>query len=267
MKLIIDQTGNQITTEHGFKRIISLVPSITELLFYLEKEKEIVGITDFCIHPKTKISPVQKVGGTKTLDLKKIKQLNPDLIIASKEENTKKQIEELQEDFPVYISAVKSLEGAYSLINDIGELVDQPEAVLSLISEIKNSFSGLSFEKTISVVYLIWENPYMVVGGNTFINEMLKVAGFENVFSQMENYPKVTAKQLQECGAEFFFLSSEPYHFGTEHINHFRALCSCTKVLLVNGEMFGWYGNHMVKAVPYMKNLKTIVTALQKSNS
>jgi ABC-type Fe3+-hydroxamate transport system substrate-binding protein len=254
-KSFIDQMGREISINFPPKRIISVVPSQTELLFDLGLDKEIIGLTKFCIHPIEKFAERTKVGGTKKLNIDLIKDLKPDLIIGNKEENTQSDIEELAADFPVWMSDIFTLDDAMKTIGQIGELVDrEPEAsyLNHLISAGFNDLKTLALQQHIDkkVAYLIWRKPYMAAGKNTFIDDILLVNGMTNVITQ-ERYPSVTLEELKTLNCELILLSSEPYPFGEKHIEEIQEAIPETKIILVDGEMFSWYGSRLVKAVQY----------------
>ena len=251
----MDQLGNQISINYPPKRIVSLVPSQTELLFDLGLDKEVVGLTKFCVHPIEKFAAKQKVGGTKKLNIDTIRELNPDLIIGNKEENSKADIELLQQEFPVWMSDIYNLGDAMRTITEIGALVDrQPEATYlnHLISAGFRDLQTLALEKQIdkTVAYLIWKDPSMLAGKNTFIDDILQRIGLRNVISE-SRYPEKDILQLLELNPQFIFLSSEPYPFKEEHMAEIQSVLPKTKIMLVDGEMFSWYGSRLVKAVQY----------------
>ena len=238
-------------------RIISLVPSITELLFDFGLKKEIVGITKFCIHPKALFNTTEKIGGTKNVDIKKIIDLNPDLIIANKEENVQQQIDQLAKLFPVYLSDVSDYTTAITMISEVGLLTNKKKAAEGIINSIEKSFE---VEKTIGakkkkVAYLIWNNPYMSVGSDTFIASMIEKAGFENIFDNEKRYPPISLEELQQKKPDIILLSSEPDPFKTKHVEELKQHFVTTPITLVDGEMFSWYGSRMLLMPGYFKNL------------
>jgi len=254
-KSFTDQLGREITINFLPKRIISVVPSQTELLFDLGLDEEIIGLTKFCIHPIDKFATRTKVGGTKKLNIDLIKDLQPDLIIGNKEENTQNEIEELAEYFPVWMSDIYTLDDARKTINQIGELVDrEPEAAYlnHLISTGFKDLKTLAVQKQIDkrVAYLIWRKPYMVAGKHTFIDDVLLANGMTNVM-QKSRYPEIDLSELKTLNPELILLSSEPYPFGEKHIEEIRSVIPDVRIMLVDGEMFSWYGSRLVKAVQY----------------
>lgn len=255
-----DQLNRKIEIPSIPKRIISLVPSQTELLYDLGLRDEVVGITKFCIHPEEWFHSKTRVGGTKKYDLEKIKALQPDLIIGNKEENEQEQIEELMKHYSVWMSDIYTLKDAYDMITRIGALVGKREDAVNLKLEIESRFNlfqqPTTNNKLLKTAYFIWNNPYMVAGHDTFINEMLKLNGFENVFTNKDSrYPEITNEELIAANPSLVLLSSEPYPFKEKHIQEFKELLPDAKIMVVDGEIFSWYGSRLLKALEYFKQL------------
>ncbi len=248
-----DQLHREIILSSIPKRIISVVPSQTELLFDLGLTKELVGITKFCVHPKDKVSRVVKVGGTKQLDIEKIKSLQPDLIIVNKEENERSQVEELMNVCPVWISDISDLAGAIDMIERVGELVGKSSEAKTLAQKINRQFNDLSIKPSgKSVAYFIWRKPYMIAGKGTFIDNMLQKCGLRNAF-EAERYPEIDKEALLKANPDVVFLSSEPYPFKPKHLAEFEELLPNAVVKLVDGELFSWYGSRLLHAPAYFK--------------
>lgn len=237
-------------------RIVSLVPSQTELLHYLGLDAEIAGITKFCVHPHSWFRHKTRVGGTKSPDLEKIRSLQPDLIIANKEENREEDILALSEQFPVYVSDISTLEEALDMIVYIGRLTATNERAAELATAIRNNFELLKpIGRPLRAAYLIWQKPFMAAGGGTFINDMMQRCGLQNIFGGTERYPETTIDQLKEKNCEVLLLSSEPFPFKQEHAETLRQELPGTKVLLVNGELFSWYGSRLLLSPGYFGKL------------
>jgi ABC-type Fe3+-hydroxamate transport system substrate-binding protein len=244
---------------HHPKRIVSLVPSQTELLFHLGLDKETIGITKFCIHPNEWFRTKARVGGTKNPDIEKIISLGPDLILANKEENEKEQIEQLAAHVPVWVTDVSNLEGALDMIEGIGALTGKLEKAAFLKAHIATAFEALAQHKPLKplrVCYLIWKDPYLTVGGDTFINSMLHYAGFQNIFAACNRYPEVTIETLTAMNCDVLLLSSEPYPFSEKHIPELSSHLPGTRIVLVDGELFSWYGSRLQLAPDYFKRLQ-----------
>ncbi|MEO8822198.1 MAG: helical backbone metal receptor [Ginsengibacter sp.] len=238
-----------------YSRIVSLVPSQTELLFDLGLEMEVVGITKFCIHPYKWFREKQRIGGTKNINFQKLHELSPDLIIANKEENVKEQVELLAEKYDVYISDVNNLEEAVSMINDIGNLTGRSEKAsrlsLYILEEFEKLVNIVSVKREITAIYFIWKDPWMVAASHTFINEMMKYAGLKNVFDHLERYPEISMAEVNQENPELILLSIEPYPFKEKHKTEIKRIFPGTKIEIVDGEMFSWYGSRLLKSIKY----------------
>jgi ABC-type Fe3+-hydroxamate transport system substrate-binding protein len=241
-----------------FTRIVSLVPSITELLFDLGLEQEVIGITKFCVHPQSWHAGKTRIGGTKSIDLEKIRLLRPDLVIANKEENSKEQVEALAGDTRVWVTDIASLGDALEMIRALGSMTGRMERAEELANRIGNAFSELRvFRPPVPprVAYLIWQNPYMTAGGDSFINDILSHCGFVNIFENEARYPVISLGQVSELDCSLLFLSSEPYPFASKHQQEIQAQLPHVRIFLVDGEMFSWYGSRMLPAADYFKDL------------
>lgn len=235
-------------------KIISLVPSITEALFdFGLSEKEVIGRTKFCIQPKNTVQKVEIIGGTKNLNIAKIKSLNPDLIIANKEENVKEQIEELQKDFKVLVTNISNLEDNYYLLKTLGNLLEKQEIAQKFNLKIYEILAKVSDLEKKKCAYLIWKNPYMTVGFDTFIHDILEKIGFQNIFKNQKRYPEISVEDLKS--ADYIFLSSEPFPFQQKHIDELQKELPDAKISLVDGEAFSWYGTRLAKCESYFQNL------------
>lgn len=250
-----DQLNREVHIPFPPKRIVSLVPSQTELLYDLGLREEVVGITKFCVHPEVWFRQKKRVGGTKNLNLEAIAALQPDLIIGNKEENERTQIEALQARYPVWMSDIYCLEDAEEMILRIGAIVDKANAAAALVSKIRDSFATLKFSEELKTAYFIWREPYMVAAGDTFLNDMLKRAGFANVFGHLTRYPEINEAMLREAQPEVILLSSEPYPFQQKHEAELRKLCPDAVICLADGELFSWYGSRLRYSATYFRNL------------
>lgn len=256
MNTWVDMTGRVLLLPRNISRIVSLVPSQTELLYDLGLQNRMVGKTVFCIHPKETHSTIDKVGGTKKVRFDKIDELKPDLIICNKEENTPEIVETLAAKYPVWVSDIKDLNDSLRMIESLGNILEVKSESQLLIELIKDSFKKGKIYKRHRTAYLIWRNPYMTVGNDTFIHDMLLKAGFDNVFGDLNRYPEIDAETLAEFKPEVILLSSEPYPFNDKHIDEIRSIVPSAKILLVDGEMFSWYGSRLLNSQPYFNELQ-----------
>lgn len=250
-----DQMNNLIRLETVPSRIVSLVPSQTQLLHYFGLDKEVVGITKFCIHPEEWYRSKTRVGGTKSVRFDEVFGLKPDLIIGNKEENLKEDIERLRGIAPIWMSDIYNLNDALEMIATLGKITGKDSIAATLIEEIESGFSKLDLvvanQPPKSVLYCIWNEPLMVAGKNTFVDDMLKRCGLTNACST-ERYPDVSNSELNP---DFVFLSSEPFPFEEKHIDRIQGKFPNAKIVLVDGEMFSWYGSMLREAPNYFIEL------------
>lgn len=235
-------------------KVVSLVPSITEALFDLGlTENEVVGRTKFCIHPEEQVKNVAVIGGTKNFNIDKIKALQPDLILANKEENVKEQVEALMDDHKVIVTNVENIEDNYYLLKQLGNLFNKEDKAQLFNLKIYEVLNLAKINVKIKAAYLIWKNPYMTIGSDTFIDKILGEIGFENVFKDRTRYPEIRTEDLAE--ADLIMLSSEPFPFKEKHIEELREFYPDKKMIIVDGEAFSWYGTHIAKCGNYFKEL------------
>ena len=257
---IIDQVGRKLCFTKIPKRIVSLVPSQTELLCDLGLKSHLIGITKFCVHPRDVAKKTSIVGGTKTIHLEKIKAIKPDIILCNKEENTKEIVEACEGICEVHVSDVFTIEDSCELIMHYGKLFNRVDQASVLMHSIQEGFQIFQhvMEKEMQrrVVYFIWKKPWMVAGSNTFINHILSLNKFKNVYGHLERYPEIhlnTGSKLEEV--ELVLLSSEPYPFKKRHILELQPFFPNAEIRLVDGEMFSWHGSRLLKALSYFKTL------------
>jgi ABC-type Fe3+-hydroxamate transport system substrate-binding protein len=260
MLKFIDQMQREVEAPVFPSRIISLVPSQTELLFDLGLEERIVGITKFCVHPAQDVKQKKKIGGTKNFHLDRIDALQPDLILGNKEENYEAGIHALAQKYPVWMSDITTLEDALQMIAQVGYLTQKVSEASLLIESIASEFELLAQKTALNqqkkrVVYLIWKNPWMCVGSDTFIQDMLVKCGFENVFALESRYPVISLDTLQNLQPDVILLSSEPFPFKEQDAKHLKEICPKAQVRLVNGEMFSWYGSRLRDAPAYFQSV------------
>ena len=247
-KLIIDKTP---------KRIVSLVPSLTELLIDLGLEKQLVGVTRFCVHPKHIKKSKTIIGGTKKVNIAKINALKPDFILTNKEENTLEIVEQVSKIAPTFVSDLNTIDEVLDFISSIGNILsckEKSQEIIDKITRKKAEFLiNIKDKPSKKAAYFIWQNPFMVAGNNTFINELLKLNKFKNVFDNLNRYPEINIEKLPDL--DYIFLSSEPYPFQEKHKELFKKHTNA-KIILVDGEFFSWYGSRLIKAFNYFNTLQ-----------
>jgi len=256
---VTDQMNRRVVVPFPPQRIVSLVPSQTELLFDLGLGERVVGVTKFCVHPAEARKTAAVVGGTKNFDFEKIEALKPDLILGNKEENYQEGIELLAATHPIWLSDISTLKDALDMIRRVGLVTGRKERANALATEIATSFAALKIPTVppVSAAYFIWRKPYMVAAPSTFINDLLQQAGFSNAFSNLTRYPEITREQLAAAQPQQILLSSEPYPFSEKHLAEFQAICPEAEIRIVDGELFSWYGSRLRHSAAYLKSLIT----------
>lgn len=232
----------------NYRRIISLVPSLTELLIDLELKDKLAGRTRFCVHPKEEVADIPIVGGTKNPRLDTISQADPDLIIANKEENRPTDIKTLMNDFEVEVTNIATIEDALITIHRLGQKLQVTERAGELISDIQDRLTDRPGEPELRTAYMIWKDPWMSIGGDTYIHDVLEHWNLPNIYGSRSRYPKLDLNELQSYNPDLVLLSSEPYPFREKHLAQVQEVCPAARVLLVEGEWFSWYGSHMKHA-------------------
>jgi ABC-type Fe3+-hydroxamate transport system substrate-binding protein len=268
--LYTDQLGNGVWLPAPPRRVVSVVPSQTELLFDLGVGEYVVGITKFCTRPEAWRQEKKRVGGTKNLDFAAIEALAPDLIIANKEENTKSEIEALEQICPVWLSDIYNLHDALMMIKCVGSLWYHPLIMAranELAEKVERAFAALAQneKKPLRAAYFIWREPFMVAASETFITDMMQRAGFQNAFGGLSRYPVVSAEELQKADLDVILLSSEPYPFAAKHVAEFAEICPDTPIEIVDGELFSWYGSRLQYSPAYFADLYArVATQIKK---
>ncbi|QQX76887.1 MULTISPECIES: ABC transporter substrate-binding protein [Aequorivita] len=254
----VDQLNRTVTFTKTPTRIVSLVPSQTELLVDLGLQKNIIGITKFCVHPNDLREEKVIVGGTKQVNFEKIKSLKPDIIICNKEENTEEMVLQLESIAPVWVSDIATISESIQMIFQLGKVFEVAEKALEIVSNIKSKWEN--FKEYIKdfppkkVLYLIWKKPYMAAGRRTFIDCLLTENNFENICTEVSSrYPKVKPEDFLK--ADLILLSTEPYPFNKGDVIALAAEFE-TEVKLVDGEFFSWYGSRLMYAFDYFKTLR-----------
>ncbi|MDZ7772981.1 MAG: helical backbone metal receptor [Balneolaceae bacterium] len=230
------------------QRIVSLVPSLTELLFDLGAGDRLVGRTRFCVHPKEKVEQVPIIGGTKNPRVDDILELEPDYVVANREENRREDVERLQEAVHVRVTRIATIEEALLAIHEVGGDLGCGESARELTGGISEALEERPDEPDLRTAYCIWKDPWMTVGGDTYIHDVLTHWGLRNVFGSQTRYPRFEPEKLARRHPELVLLSSEPYPFKEKHLQAVEQHVPDARVLLVEGEWFSWYGSRMKHA-------------------
>ncbi len=252
---LTDARGRTLTLNLPPRRIVSLVPSQTELLADLGLDAEVVGLTRFCVHPVGWKEQKQIVGGTKNVNVERVTALKPDLVLANLEENVREQVEALDPIAPVFVTDVATVDAGLAMIRTVGTLVGRKEYAERLAAEIERGFATLTEQKPLRATYLIWRAPWMTVGGDTFIHDVMRRASLTNVFGEQTRYPTTSLEDIAAAKPEVVLLSSEPFPFREQHIAEVEAAVPSAAVELVDGELFSWYGSRMRLMPSYLNDL------------
>jgi len=258
MPTVTDARGHTLTLDAPPRRIVSLVPSQTELLSYLGLEEEVVGVTRFCERPEDWRSEKTIVGGTKQVDLDTVRTLDPDLVLANHEENTAEDVEALDDIAPVFVTEVKTVSEALTMIRTVGTLTDTTDQTSTLVGKIISRFEALPEFPPLRAAYLIWREPYMTVGGDTFIHDVMQWGGLENVYGDETRYPEVTPEALAERDLGVVLCSSEPFpfHKKDKFTADLREALPDTPIEIVDGQPFSWYGSRLLDTPAYLTELR-----------
>ena len=242
-------------------RIVSLVPSLTELLCDLGLTTSLVGRTGFCIHPEQQLAPIPKIGGTKDVNIEKIRKLAPTHLIVNIDENEKPTVDALAEFIPhiIVTHPITPLDNL-DLYRLFGAVFHAHEKAEKLCGDFQHAYDALQVQgnnKLQRVLYCIWKDPWMTVTRDTYIAQMLALKNLQQW--ECENstlrYPTFTwTPQLVE-DIDLIFLSSEPYHFTDEHCDALEKQCG-KPVQLIDGEMLSWYGSRAIAGLRYLHNLR-----------
>jgi ABC-type Fe3+-hydroxamate transport system substrate-binding protein len=235
------------------ERIVSLVPSLTEALFVFGAGERVVGRTRYCLWPPRVVGRVPTVGGTKKVDVARLLELEPDLVVAVKEENSRENVEKIQDaGVPVFVGAPESVEGALWLLRELAKAVEAPRAETAL-GPVERVYRRLREEtgraEARRVFAPIWKNPYMSIGSDTYAHDVLETCGGENVCGGSTRYPVSALEEVEEAQPEIVLLPDEPYPFCAEDIEDFYALdipaARSDRIHLVDGKLLTWYGPRM----------------------
>ena len=250
-----DQTGRSLELSQPPRRIVSTVPSQTELLYDLGLEAEVVGITAYCEAPPHWLESKTVIGGTKNLQIEKIRALEPDLIIGNKEENIKEQIEALAAETPVWLSDVRSVDHALEMIASIGTLTGRQQQAETLQQSIAGERAKIRPLPDLRAAFLIWKDPLMMAGPDTFIGQVMQEAGWHNAAPEEGGrYPQTDLSALQSMNLDLLLLSSEPYAFTSADLHQLSAAARHSRV--VDAQLFSWYGSRMQYLFPYLGRLQ-----------
>ena len=253
---IQDARGTRHTLESPATRIVSIVPSATETLYELGLGDRIVGVTQFCVHPQPWVKTISKVGGTKNVDIQRVLNLKPDLVVGNCEENTKEIFEALEPHVPIWAPLPKTIPEAIEDMGHMGLLTGTTEIAERFQDEAKRAWAKAKANaQSFTYAYFIWRNPWMSISNDTFIARMLEAVGGINVFGDHEDrFPEIDMTGQIHDAPDVVFLSSEPFPFKEQHA---AELCQMTGIALdtvrfINGEYASWHGYRMIEGLQYL---------------
>jgi ABC-type Fe3+-hydroxamate transport system substrate-binding protein len=248
------------------KRVVSLVPSITETLFEMGAGDRVLGVTRFCVHPEYARERSRVVGGTKNPRIETILSLCPDLVLANQEENRREDVEKLREKVPVRVFFPQDVPQAVADIRSLGSLLGLPEQASAIAAEVEHQLETLrSLEppRSIRYLYLIWRRPYMVAGPSTFIESLLAEAGLVNQApADRGRYPEMDAEEVRRSDADVLLLASEPFPFEQKHLGELGQ-----RAVLADGELLSWHGARLREGLPYLRALLEKISSRSASSA
>ena len=261
----IDALGVPLALAKPPQRIVSLIPSITELLFSLGLDERIVGVTRFCTYPPEGVTKKIKVGGGKDPDLKRILDLQPDLVIANVEENRREDVEALRAaSVPVFVTYPRTVREGIELIFTLGgltETVPVAEAMAGPIEQVyRETVEQTRGRRPVKVFCPIWRRPYMSINRDTYVHDVIRVSGGENIFAdRLERYPEVALEDVERLQPEVVLLPDEPYPFKAKHIEELRTLdvpaIRDGRIFLIDGKILSWYGPRIGDSLRVLREL------------
>lgn len=264
--MLTDATGQPVALPRAPRRIVSLIPSITETLFALGLDAAIVGVTVYCVEPREGVARKAKVGGEKNPNLDRIRDLSPDLVIANVEENLKEHVDTLRQwGIPVWVTYPKTVRAGIDMVRELGALTSTAERAETLASELttllQETRQRVSARPGTSVFYPIWRNPYMTINCDTYIHDMLTVCGGANLFGdRAERYPTISLDEVAAARPSVIVLPDEPFRFRPIHVRDFAPYpdipaVRSNRIHLMDGKLFCWYGPRIADALRRLPDL------------
>ena len=257
---VTDASGHTLTLLAPPRRIVSLIPSVTETLFALGLGEAVVGVTNFCVEPREGVASKTRVGGEKDPKLPLIRALTPDLVVANIEENVKEDVEQLRAwGIPVFVTYPRTVRQGIRMIRELGGVTGAEVLAEAIVSELEPLYrQAVNLGRARRPVRLfcpIWRNPYMTVNRDTYMHDMLALCGGENVFADLpDRYPRVTLEMEAAAAPEVILLPDEPYRFRKVHTKEFEPYAEIPavrsgRIHLVDGKLLSWYGPRIREAL------------------
>jgi ABC-type Fe3+-hydroxamate transport system substrate-binding protein len=267
---VIDIRGVSFRSIQKPYRVVCLVPSWTETLFYLGlTAQEIVGRTDYCIYPRARVGAIEKLGGPRNPDLQRMFELQPDLIIMDREENRKEDVEWIDMHWAghrVFVTGPTTVAEALYHVGQLGSLLTAQNRACQLVETVRSWVDRVVREDRGNVAYLVWQDPFIAATRETYVGDVLDVLGFKNIFDRSTlvdlnhegsmRYPAIPVELLCRLKPDAIFLSTEPFPFRGRDLErlrfrlreHDKRYAAGVDIRIVNGEYFSWYGSRMIPA-------------------
>jgi ABC-type Fe3+-hydroxamate transport system substrate-binding protein len=260
MPALVDASGVALELLHPPRRIVSLIPSTTETLCALGLADALVGVTVYCVEPRDVVRTKKRIGGEKDPDLDAIRTLRPDLVIANVEENLREHVDALRASgIPVWVTFPRTVREAIRMIRELGEVTATRDRAGALADELDRLYdsvaAAVATRSPVSVFYAVWRGPYMTIGRDTYIHDMLRVCGGRNVFDdRVERYPVVTLDEVAARRPDVVLLPDEPFRFRRSHVGDFASYTDVPavragRIHLVDGKPFSWHGPRIADAL------------------
>ncbi len=263
---IKDDINNTFIFNNSPKRIISLVPSITQSLYYFGLNENIKGITDYCPKDVTE-EYIEKVGGVKNPDINKILSLNPDIIFVNIEENRKKDAIILSEKTKVFVTNIKNINNVKTFLNNIGIIFNKKELSKIITQKINKAEKKVSRKtKSFNFLYLVWKDPYMVAGNDTYISNLIELVGGNNIFTKKDNldYYEIKIDEILQKKTDIIFLPNEPYNFGIDDkftiYKQLDGKIELLNIVNIDGYIVNWWGVKTPEAIIYISDIVNKIT-------
>ncbi|HTF90548.1 MAG TPA: helical backbone metal receptor [Planctomycetota bacterium] len=244
-------------------RIVSLCPSLTELVFDLGRGEDLVGITDWCVHPADQVGAVEKLGGTKTPKIPRILELAPDIVLMNEEENRIEDAQALEKGgLRLHVSMPRDASATAEMVRSIGAALERPEDAERIASDIeartRRVVANARGKTLVTWAYLIWRKPWMSVNRDTFVSALLDQAGGKNVFADSaERYPTIEVSDLIAKAPQVVFLCTEPFPFKDKHRDELASLTGFDheRFVIADGELLSWHGSRTPRGIDYAESL------------
>jgi ABC-type Fe3+-hydroxamate transport system substrate-binding protein len=250
---ILDLRGRALALDAPPRRVVSLVPSVTETLFDLGAGETVVGVTDFCIFPASGLEQVTRVGGTKNPVVEKIRSLRPDLVYMNFEENLERHAREIENFAPIHVSEPKSVGDVERLVRDLGNIHGRQGKAREWIDALDREVTALSSQRPFTFACPIWKNPWMWCGGDTYVSNLVASAGGVNVLADRSRYPSLGLEQIEALAPSVIFLPDEPFVFTGDDRKELAARMPAAEFIgPFPGHLFTWHGTRTVAGLRFL---------------